>query len=432
MGWYTTSDPDRFAAAAGGYLRSRAAENTLLLPAAAPSGWQQHRAGPQLAGEQPRHQAHGNWPDAASAAEPLFGWWEPPDGGEPRAAFVHDPAWPLLISGRAPEMAATLAATLAKMGRTVSGVDAPTEAADAFAAAWSQRAGTAVRMHKHCRVYRLAATLSVEPGAAPGQPASSGQQAAPWPSPETPGPAGRLRVATAQDLSLLADWLAAFSAESVERIGSPHEMAADLIGYGGAIFWEVVPRPSRRWDPARSLPFPHRDTGHREAGYKDAGNRDAGHREGGNHRDAEPAAEPAPQPVALATLSRPVAGTVRIVALYTPPERRRHGYAAAVTIAVGRAVLTGTLVPGDTDAPGVPSGPAAGHPRASVREIVMITDRNRPEHWGGLAGYQLVGERTVLRFGPATGPAPRLRTTGPMPRMPTGPLPRLPRLRRSW
>ena len=123
---------------------------------------------------------------------------------------------------------------------------------------------------------------------------------------------------------------------------------------------------------------------------------------------------------------------MRIVALYTPPERRHHGYAAALTIAVGRAVLTGTLVPGGTDTPGAPDGRAAGYPRASVREIVLITDRNRPEHWGGLAGYQLVGERTVLRFGPATGPAPRLRTTGPMPRMPTGPLPRLPRLRRSW
>ena len=83
---------------------------------------------------------------------------------------MHDPARPLLISGRAPEMAATLAATLVKMGRTVSGVDAPTEAADAFAAAWSQRAGTAVRMHKLCRVYRLAATLPGEPAAA--QPAS--------------------------------------------------------------------------------------------------------------------------------------------------------------------------------------------------------------------------------------------------------------------
>ncbi len=45
--------------------------------------------------------------------------------------------------------------------------------------------------------------------------------------------------------------------------------------------------------------------------------------------------------MALATLTRPVAGTVRISMLYTPPERRHSGYATALTLAVSRAVLTG-------------------------------------------------------------------------------------------
>ena len=49
--------------------------------------------------------------------------------------------------------------------------------------------------------------------------------------------------------------------------------------------------------------------------------------------------------MALATLTRPVAGTVRISMLYTPQERRHSGYATALTLAVSRAVLTGT-VPG--------------------------------------------------------------------------------------
>src|SRR5690349_2437261 len=125
MGWRTTFDIDRFAAAAGGYLRSRAAENTLLLSAAqaaeaAQAGW--------------RAQAVGQRPGSPGPGL-LFGWWEPPDGGEPRGAFVHDPAVPLLISGKAPEIAAALSATLAKTGRPVCGVDAPTEVADAFAAA---------------------------------------------------------------------------------------------------------------------------------------------------------------------------------------------------------------------------------------------------------------------------------------------------------
>ncbi len=320
MGWCTTSDLDRFAAAAGSYLVSRAAENTLLLTAAQPG----------------------------AVPATLFGWWEPPDGGEPRGAFVHTPGQPLLISGRAPEMAAALVGTLSKLQRQVTGVDAPVAVADAFAAAWSQRAHASIRAHRHSRVYRLGSEVAVS---------ESGRGIAPGP---LSGPAGRLRVATTEDLGLLADWLAAFAAESAERMTAPREAAADLLSYWGAVFWEV----------------PTRLDGH--------------------------------QPVALATLTRPVAGTVRIAALYTPQDRRGHGFAAAVTLAVSRAVLA----------------------RDGVREVVLITDMNRPERWAGLLGYQLVGERDVLRFGPATGPLPRLRASGSMPRLPTGPLPRLPRLRR--
>ncbi|MDX6417815.1 MAG: hypothetical protein QOG28_2435 [Trebonia sp.] len=356
MGWCTTFDLDRFAAAAEGYLRSRAAENTLLLSAAqaARYGWRN-----PVSGQQP----------GVPGPELLLGWWEPPDGGEPRGAFVHDPAAPLLISGKAPEMGAALAATLARMGRQVFGVDAPTEVADAFAAAWSQRAGTTVRAHRNCRVYRLA---GVPQGV------------------ELPGPAGRLRCATAEDRALLADWLTAFAAEAAERIGSASDMADDLISYGGAVFWEVPQRPGRRRDAAHYLPIPQ-------------------------HRDPAQFGEPVHQPMALATLTRPVAGIVRISMLYTPPERRHSGYATALTLAASRAVLSGT-------------GPDAASGRVS--EVVMITDKNRPDRWGARFGYQLVGERAVLRFGPVTGPIPRARPTGAMPRLPTGPLPRLPRQRR--
>ena len=368
MGWCTTFDLDRFAAAAGGYLRSRAAENTLLLSAAqAVAGQQQGTASP----------------------ERLFGWWEPPDGGEPRGAFVHDPLVPLLISGKAPETGAALAATLAKMGRPVCGVDAPTEVADAFAAAWSQRAGTTVRAHRNCRVYRLA-------GAAQGGRASSHGSGG-WPLPEVPGPVGRLRCATAEDGALLADWLSAFAAESAERLASASDLAADLISDGGAVFWEVPQRSSKLRDAAHYLPLPH-------------------------HREARPSGEPAHQPVALVTLTRPVAGTVRIAVVYTPPECRHGGYATALTLAVSRGLLTGA-VPGRSQARG--QGPPG-----RVAEVVMITDKNRSDRWGGRLGYQLVGERAVLRFGPVTGPIPRAHPSGAMPRLPTGPLPRLPRLRR--
>ena len=302
MGWCTTSDLDRFLAVAGGYLRSRAAENTLLLSAA-----------------QARYEAGA--PDGL-----LYGWWEPPDGSDPRGAFLHDQATPVLLAGRAPETAAALAGSLARTGRWVCGVDAPIGAADAFAAAWSQRASVAVRVHRHSRVYRLA-------GAAPSQ----------------MGSAGRYRVATPADRPLLVEWLRAFGAEVGELTAAPEADADDLLGYGGAAFWEV----------------------------------------GG-------------QPAAMATVTRPVARTMRLSIVYTPPQLRHNGYATAVMLAASRASLSG-----------------------EADEVVLITDSNSPERQAARLGYQLIGERIVLRFGPPTaplqrlqtGPLARLRTTGPMPRL---------------
>src|SRR5579863_6733803 len=211
MGWCTTSDHDRFAAAAGGYLRSRAAENSTLLSAATTvrSG-----RGAQVVGPPSGPGASGD--AAGGASEVLYGWWEPPDGSGPRGAFLHDPAVPLLIAGRIPEMAAALAATLAKMGRSVCGVDAPIEAADAFAAAWSQRARAAIRVHRHCRVYRLTAAdaaAGAAAGAAGGLGAVGGQGAVgadgpgAWPPPQSPGSPGRLRLVTAADRGFLIDLL---------------------------------------------------------------------------------------------------------------------------------------------------------------------------------------------------------------------------------
>ena len=213
MGWCTTSDLDRFAAAAGGYLRSGRPRTPCCCLPRRPRGPARACA---AAGRQP------------SAAGPglLFGWWEPPDGGDPRGAFVHDPAAPLLISGRAPEMAAALAATLAKMGRQVSGVDAPTETADAFAAAWSQRAGTTVRAHRNCRVYRL---TDVPRGTPQGMPALPGTGA--WPARDArPG-----RQAPRRDR---------------RRPGSARRVAHGVRGRGGRADRLAV-RPGRRPDQLR-------------------------------------------------------------------------------------------------------------------------------------------------------------------------------------
>jgi hypothetical protein len=334
MGWCTTHDLDRFLTEAGGYLSSRAAENMLLLAAAQSVG--DAHLGARPAG------ADAGQPDGRAAEAtgpgPLFGWWEPPDGGGTRGAFLHDPAEPLLIAGRAPETAASLAAALARAGRSVCGVDASAEAADAFAAAWSQRAGVATRVHRHTLVYRLAGAAEA-PGPAEASEASEASKAPR--APQTgPGPTGRLRTATEADRPLLVAWLTAFSAEVGQLTGVPEASADELLGYGGAVFWEA----------------------------------------GG-------------QPVAMAAVTRPVMRTVRITMMYTPPEHRHNGYAVAVTLAVSHAELAR---------------------RAS--EVVLITDSNRPHRQAAQLGYELIGERAVLRFGPATGSIPRL---------PSGPLPRL-------
>ena len=320
MGWYMTSDLDRFLAAAGDYLKSRAAENALLLSAAQTAldaqsarDAQQSALDAQAARD---GQAAG---ESAGGPGPLFGWWDPPDGSGPRGAFLLDPSVPLLIAGPAPETAAALAAALAKAGRFVRGVDGPASAADAFAAAWSQRAGLAIRVHGKSRVYRLTETAPAENGSARNGSAQN-------------GPAGRLRIAAAADRALLVAWLRAFGAEVGELTRSPEADADDLLSYGGAAFWEVG------------------------------------------------------QPVAMATITRPVARTVRINMLYTPPECRRNGYAAAVMRAVSRAALAG-----------------------QAREVVLITDGNGPQRLAARLGYELIGERAVLRFGPQTGPQPRLR-----------------------
>jgi len=383
MGWCTTSDLDRFAAAAGGYLRSRAAENTLLLSAALAvrSGWHSPVVG-QPSG--PGAAAGG----ADGATGLLFGWWEPPDGSGARGAFFHDPAAPLLFAGRVPEMAAALAGTLSKLGRHVSGVDAPIEAADAFAAAWSQRAHSSIRVHRQCRVYRLTAAAAAGDGGAGGVGGAGGGPGG-WPPAATPGPAGRLRVMTIADRALLIDWLVAYGIEAGERIGSPQDMADDLISYGGGVLWEIPHRPFRIKEAAHYLVSPQ-------------------------HRDALQQSEPAYQPVAMAAVARPVVGTVRISMVYTPPERRRSGHAAAATLMTSRAILAGSVPCSTVTGPEVNS------------EVVLIADGNRPDRQVTRLGFQLVGERAVLRFGPSTGPLPKLQsTTRPMPRLPTGPLPRL-------
>lgn len=84
------------------------------------------------------------------------------------------------------------------------------------------------------------------------------------------------------------------------------------------------------------------------------------------------------QPVSVASLSRSVAGIVRVGLVATPPEHRGQGYAAAVTHHVSRAALD-----------------------AGNSEVLLFTDRSNPTSNGiyQRLGYEVVEERIQMRLG---------------------------------
>jgi GNAT superfamily N-acetyltransferase len=143
--------------------------------------------------------------------------------------------------------------------------------------------------------------------------------------PPVPPPRGAARVATTADRALLESWLTAFAQDVGDSPGRPADAVDDRLSYGGLTVWE----------------------------------------DGG-------------AAVSLAGLHRPAAGVVRVSPVYTPPERRRQGYAGAVTAAVSQAALDG----------------GAGH-------VVLFTDLANPTSNAlyQRLGYRPVEDRAVLRFG---------------------------------
>jgi predicted GNAT family acetyltransferase len=145
--------------------------------------------------------------------------------------------------------------------------------------------------------------------------------------PPEPPPGGAARLAADADRDLLSLWLAAFSEEISDEAGRDgDELIDDRLSYGGLTIWES----------------------------------------GG-------------APVSLAGVNRPVAGTVRVGPVYTPPEHRRLGYGGAATAAVSRTALD-----------------------SGADNVVLYTDQANP---ASNALYQRLGfdpveERVVLRFRP--------------------------------
>ncbi|GAA2964687.1 GNAT family N-acetyltransferase [Streptomyces enissocaesilis] len=154
-------------------------------------------------------------------------------------------------------------------------------------------------------------------------------------TPPDPSPPGRARVATTADRALLVEWVDAFRRETGQPAPGAGRAVDDRIAYGGLTLWE--------------------------------------------HDGV---------PVSTAGVSRPVAGTVRVAPVYTAPQWRGRGYAAAVTAAASGAVR----------------GAGAG-------EVLLFTDLANPTSNGVYRriGYRAVADRVEIAMGgrsPAAGLSP--------------------------
>jgi GNAT superfamily N-acetyltransferase len=153
-----------------------------------------------------------------------------------------------------------------------------------------------------------------------------------WPDPL---PDGAPRLAAQGDAALLTDWFAAFTREvsppGAADASDPSAAVAERLSYLGVTLWEA---------------------------------------------DGEA--------VSLAGVTRQVAGMVRIGPVYTPPDRRGHGYGTAVTAAVSQRVLA-----------------------AGAEEVLLYTDLANPVSNSiyQRIGYRPVEDRVMLSFTPL-GSAP--------------------------
>ncbi|WP_241835381.1 GNAT family N-acetyltransferase [Pseudofrankia asymbiotica] len=189
-----TESVDEYLAAAGDFLMSRLAENTVLVTVA----------------ETLRARGMAAFGEAA----PLFGWWLSA-GGTVEGAFVHTPPNPVLLT-RVPRQAVESLAECWPHERPLSGMTAGEDVASAFASAWQRRTNAAPCLHRRTRLYRLGRLVLPQPG-----------------------PPGHPRVAATTDRDLLLVWVTAFQQESSGVAGNAAERVDDRLSYGGLTLWEV-------------------------------------------------------------------------------------------------------------------------------------------------------------------------------------------------
>jgi GNAT superfamily N-acetyltransferase len=215
MAWTTTADPDAFLAAAGAFLRAAPAANSVVLTTV-----EAMRARPADRGDRGR----------AADNEPLFAWWQPP-GEAVGGAAMHTPPYPLHVGAMPPPAVAALAETLAARGRALPGVNGHAGAAEAFAAAWSERTGARARVFRRMRLHRLGALVAPDPP-----------------------PPGCAVVAGPEHRDLLVAWYAAFGREIEEpAAGDLGAAVDDRLSHGGARLWIVDGEPVSLAGTTRSV-----------------------------------------------------------------------------------------------------------------------------------------------------------------------------------
>ncbi len=105
--------------------------------------------------------------------------------------------------------------------------------------------------------------------------------------PQSAPPPGAVRVADQSDFDLLVRWTGEFVAETGAGSEDAARTVADRLSYRGISVWQING-----------------------------------------------------QPVAMASVTRHVAGVCRVSSVYTPPEQRKHGYGGAITAAVTQQAVT--------------------------------------------------------------------------------------------
>ncbi|MFG2193760.1 GNAT family N-acetyltransferase [Streptomyces sp. NPDC048639] len=198
MAWTTTHDLDEFLSVAGGFLRTRPVQHTVLLSVAAAL-----QAGTVSYGDDP----------------PEYGWWRAPDGST-AGAFLRTPPHPVLLSCMSGAAADDLAGVALTADRPTPGVGGGRAAALAFAAGWERRTGATNRCHASNRLYRLGAL-----------------------TPPEPAPLGAARLARRTDRDLLIDWYEAFGRDTQAAMGHHASAVDDRLSYGGLTLWEADGAP---------------------------------------------------------------------------------------------------------------------------------------------------------------------------------------------